>query len=484
MKKLFSFLIFSLVCILTYGQSSELSVKKIMQDPKGWVGTSPSNITWADDSKTLYFEWNPDQNPGDSLYKISAPWKSVERVTKKEANTLPDRHFHYTKDRRKKIYSKNGDIFLVDLKSSKILQITNTLSNESDPSFTFDEKAITFTSENNLFLWNMTDQSLVQLTDFRRGNEQGEKRETLQNQWLKNDQMGLIQVLSEKENARKQKEAYLESTKPDRPEAIYTGSGNINQITLSPDRKYITYSLYKRAKTQGTIVPDYVTESGYTEDINARSKVGDDLSDLEVWIYDIENKKVYQVQSAGLPGLNDQPDYTKDYRNSNEKEVKREVYTHSPIWSDNGKNALISFRSKDNKDRWIGLLNIKDGSVKVLDRQRDEAWIGGPGIGWSFSTGDIGWMPDDEAVWFQSEESGYSHLYSVNISSGKKKALTKGDYEIFSPRISRDKKWWYFEANPDHPGIKNVYSMPIQGGDLVPITSGSGGNIAYFSPDE
>ena len=49
---------------------SPLSVEKIMRDPK-WIGSSPSELLWAADGKTLYFKWNPDGAPEDSLYAIT-----------------------------------------------------------------------------------------------------------------------------------------------------------------------------------------------------------------------------------------------------------------------------------------------------------------------------------------------------------------------------------------------------------------------------
>src|SRR3712207_7278940 len=56
----------------------------------------------------------------------------------------------------------------------------------------------------------------------------------------------------------------------------------------------------------------------------------------------------------------------------------------------------------------------------VLDRQTDEAWIGGPGI--AQYTDDepyssVGWLPDGRRFFFQSERSGYSHLYTVVVRS-------------------------------------------------------------------
>jgi len=39
---------------------TELSVEKIMRDPK-WIGVSPSNVFWGEDSKQAYFQWNPEK---------------------------------------------------------------------------------------------------------------------------------------------------------------------------------------------------------------------------------------------------------------------------------------------------------------------------------------------------------------------------------------------------------------------------------------
>jgi hypothetical protein len=70
MKKSFTllFLCFGLgASAQTLGQ---LSVEKIMRDPK-WMGVSPSNIRWSDDSKKIYFNWNPDKTERDELFYIT-----------------------------------------------------------------------------------------------------------------------------------------------------------------------------------------------------------------------------------------------------------------------------------------------------------------------------------------------------------------------------------------------------------------------------
>ena len=93
-------------------------------------------------------------------------------------------------------------------------------------------------------------------------------------------------------------------------------------------------------------------------------------------------------------------------------------------------------------------------------------------------------MPDDQSVWYQSEESGYSHIWVVNTRSGKKKRLTKGNFEIYDPKISKDKNFFYFSSNEVHPGERHFYKLSIKGGKPVRLTTMPGRNDVVLSPDE
>ena len=125
------------------------------------------------------------------------------------------------------------------------------------------------------------------------------------------------------------------------------------------------------------------------------------------------------------------------------------------------------------------------GGVKILDRQRDEAWIGGPGIGsWNYSMGNIGWMQDNRRIWFQSEESGYSHLYTVDVETGEKKALTSGSFEILDAALSNDKNSFYINSNKETSFEHHFYKMPAEGGKMEQLTVMPGNNDVSLSPDE
>jgi dipeptidyl aminopeptidase/acylaminoacyl peptidase len=478
-------LLFWLIQPLAAQTLTELSVEKIMRDPK-WIGTSPSGIFWGADSKTVYFNWNPDAEAMESLYKITLNDHTPRKVDQEERNALATRFGVYNRAETKRLYLLEGDLFLEDKTNGKITQITNTVERISNPSFSAREDKIFFIMSENLFSWNVNTGVLNQVTDFKRGNETPriDRGPNEQDQWLINDQLAWFEVLKERKERREMAAANRSTTlQIKKPKTIYTGTGSASGIQISPDERFITYSIFTPALgSKRTDVPNYVTESGYTENIASRPKVGGPQGRSDLKIYDIQNDTVYNLKINDIPGLNDKPDYWDEYPENKDKKYSRTVSVNGPHWSGDGKYAVVIIGSSDNKDRWIMQLDPATGGLKLLDRQRDEAWIGGPGIS-SFG-GSYGWMPDNKRFWFQSEETGYSHIHTVNLENGQKRALTSGKFEIYSPSISKDKKFWYFTSNEVHPGIRHFYRMPIDGGAREKITAPDGNNDVRMSPDE
>ncbi len=457
-----------------------------MQDPK-WIGVSPGRVNWSPDGSLLYFNWNPEGEENASLYKIKPGETTPVKVTPEERKEMPATRGDYNKARTQMIYEKNGDIFLLLLAAGEIVQITNTVGYERSPFFSQNEKKIIFTRENNLFAWEIQSGHTTQLTNFVTGQERPERKPYSddQEEWLYHDQLRLFEVLREKKEERERSEKERELYAPETLREIYTGKERPSVIEISPDEKYIVYLFYKNVSDpKRTEIPNYVTESGYTETRSARAKVGTPyFSSTEMFIYDIHGDTTYQVLTDQIPGIGDPPDYIKDYPDKKWNPDKfRKVMLGAPVWSDDGENAVLTVSSLDNKDRWIMHLDVVTGTLKLLDRQRDEAWIGGPGTGRYGSS--VGWMPDNKSIWFQSEESGYSHLYTVNILTGKKKALTRGSFEIYNPSLSLDKKHWYFVSNEIHPGERHFYRMPLEGGKREQITHLPGRCDVSISPDE
>ncbi|GAA4268174.1 S9 family peptidase [Hyunsoonleella aestuarii] len=485
--KPFSFKLLFLVTTLSFSQienQSQLTIDNMMKG-EDFVGYLPTNIKWADNSKDIYFSWNPDKDTIRSTYKVNIDSKEINKLSFDELKAQTNGG-DYSKDYKLKVYEKEGDLFLMNTASYISKRITNTNARESNPQLSSDQKSIIYQQDNNIFQWNIDDGTTKQLTDFRSGKEKSESKLNNQDQWLQDDQLKYFEILEKRKNESDAQKYRREQTALERPETIYLGDKNINNLNVSPNSNYVVYGLYIKPKDKKTTVPNYVTESGYTTDLNARSKVGSEQNTYESWVLNIKTGETVQIKTDSIEGIKDKPKYLKEYAENLEDykgtyDDPREVRFSKPIFSDDGK-AVINITSSDYKDRWIMLIDLSNGKLKQIDRQHDDAWIGGPGVGW-FSGGVIGWI-DNDNIWFKSEKTGYAHLYSANVNTGKIKALTTGDFEILDVNLSKNKKTFYLTSNKVSPHEHHFYHLPSKGGEMVQITSKKGGHEITISPDE
>lgn len=491
MRKLLLIGLLSLVQVILYAQST-LSVEYIMRDPK-WMGYFPSDIRWSDDSQTIYFQYNPEENPSDSLYQIqlSKP-NEFAKVDWREERSMRRNQANYNSDKSKRLYVMPNDrIFLESLPNGDKKEILNWHARVSNPTFLADENLVSFVSEQNLYILNLQTDAVKRVTNISTGNKPGGMDNRNSNSdpskpFLEEENLKLLEVVRERQEKRKQSQAYRESTQlePEEEFIFYTEGKNPSNLQLSPDGKFATFLFYKTGNNKNTKVPNYVDASGYTEDLNARPKVGTKPTTSEIGIYNLEKDTVYFINTSSLPGLTDLPDYVKDYPEKEWPNKERELALFGPVFSPDGSKAIVQARSLDNKDRWIALVDLETGELTTLDRQRDEAWISGPGIGWTFSGGTLGWLPDNKHIYFQSEETGYSHLYLCNVEKQTKKELTKGEFEVFNPFLSKDGSFWYLTTSEVDPGERHFYRMPVYGGKMEKLTEMTGNNEVRLSPDE
>ncbi|WP_295122184.1 prolyl oligopeptidase family serine peptidase [uncultured Chitinophaga sp.] len=478
-KRAIALLMLSSATSLQAQQLTPLSVEKIMRDPK-WIGTSPTGAFWGKDSKTLYFSWNPDKAPADSMYYMSTSDRTPRKTAAAErSNIRAISGGSWNTARNLYLYNKSGDLYLLDVKTGKETRITNTAAYESGQQFAFNDTRIVYRNGSDYFSWNRSTGETEQLTRFVPGNKPEEKEDKLtpQEKWLKAQQLELIKVLKERKDKREAATAFSKSlpkTRELRP--LYLSGKQLSDVALSDNGQYVAYVLVKSAEDKETAVPNYVTESGFTTDIPARAKVGGEgQSSCFLYLYDKQRDTVYTINTDQLPGLTDKPDYQKN--DTTKKAVKRDFRVNHLEWSPNNKYALVDIRSNDFKDRWLLLLDAATAQLKPLDRQRNEAWVGYALVG------DMGWL-NDNTIWYQSEATGYAHLYTQDVNSGAKKQLTSGKYEVKQVSLSNDRKHFYLHTNEVHPGVVEFYRLPAAGGKAEQITSMEGSHEVTLSPDE
>ena len=495
-------LLFGLVALPAQAQQIDrppLTVERIMQAPETWIGAWPTDVFWTDDGEWVYFTWNPQGRfESDSLFKARLEGGEPVQLTAEERRQLPPRFAGWHADRQvydasfgRRVFDRDGDLFLYDLDADRLTQLTRTTARESDPRFSGDGNRVVYRAGDNLFALDLETGATEQRTDLRSGDETKEAEPSAQDAYLRDQQTRLFDVLRERARRDSLREAADEREDEGRgyPPVFYTGNQSVGQLRLSPDGRFATFTLGTDDGATQTRLVGYVTESGYAEEIDARPKVGSPFGKQTLYVQDLRRDTTYAVDLTTLPGAFDAPDYARERGET--ADSTRQLFAFGPYWSPEpapaeagGRYAVLDVRTYDNKDRWIVRLDPETGAVTSLDRQRDEAWIAGPGIAWWGGESSVGWMADGQRFWFQSERTGYSHLYTVDVATGAVTALTDGAFEVESPQLSKDGQTWYFLSSEGSPFERHVYRMAAGGGARTRLTRLAGRNDFALSPDE
>ena len=491
MYKKYCFAICLLFSLTTFAQAplAKLTVEKIMSDPK-WMGTSPSGAFWNFDGSKLYFFWNPEKAISDSLYYITKEnTLPVKASVKDKQDIVTAEALNYNLLRNAYVFEKDGDIFYTIKKENKTIRLTQTIDYESSPKFCFNDKKIVYTRNQNLYAWDIASGETEQLTNIRNeplsgsGRSNSKTTGNVQEDWLKNDQLKYFDVLRGRKTKKDSSDNYEANTKQKELRSIVLDDKNIQGLSISPDGRFIGYRLSKRGAGKMTIIPNYVTETGFTTDINGRTKVGATQGVSDTYIYDRKLDTILFIKTDTIPGIRDIPEFVKDYPKQLEerkkKNAKRDVIFYGPTWSPKSSHAIFDIRAADNKDRWIMQWDTATKNLGLISRQHDSAWVGGPGI----NSGASGWI-DEDNYWYQSEASGYAHIDITNVITKNTRQLTKGNYEIQDAQLSLDKKYFYVTTNEVHPGEQHLYKLNIADGSKEKITTMTGANNTTISPDE
>lgn len=467
-------------------QAPALGIEKIMEGER-FIGFLPESPFWSEDGQFIYFSWNPGMDTLRSLYKVPASGGDPRQVSPEEQRFL-SAEGEYSPGRNWKVFEKYGDIFLLDRKQFKTLRLTNTSEIERRPVFCGNESTIVYQRGHNLFAWDKATGATIQLTPFQTGNPTASSRKGDAEAWLEKDQLAYFEVLRKRKAVEEARKKQLEEIEPAAPKTIYLENRNLQSWQVSPDLRFVVFRLQSNGNANSTKVPVFVTESGHVEFPSARAKVGAAQERFQSFVYDRVRDTCYVLNLDSLPGIFDKPAFLQEYHQGSFPfaslyDSARPTIVHGPYFSEKGL-AVAEVKALDNKDRWIVLIDLGTGLATSLDRQHDDAWIGGPGIsGWNFSAGKLDWA-DDRHIFFHSEETGYSHLYLLNVHTREKKALTSGNFEIIHADLSADKKFFYLTSNKESPHERHFYRLPLSGGKMEKLTGGPGNYQATLSPDE
>ena len=477
------FFILAFLSLGLSGQSQNLKLEEIMKGD-AFIGSQPSNGRWSLDGKKIYFEWNPKNELGNSTYFWAKTMVKPELVSAREA-AFSKLDFKQNPGYDLAYYTDKGALYSYSIKNKiikKILQQANPISNLQ---LSFENGILFFEQNGNLLKYNSKEGTVLQITNFKKGKEQDPQSEKVS--FLNSQQKELFQFIRDQEANKKWNKAKVDENKSDFPKEYFYGKSVFESLKMSPKGDFATFRLTEEKDVKSEKMEVFITADGYNKYEDTKEKVStDNLFANKYGIYSVAKDSVYFVNFSSLSHIQDVPEYYKLYDNLKNKEKEDKlIFVQEPTYSSDGSNAVTEIRSQDNKDRWIVRLNLEKGTFEELDYQHDEAWIGGPGIpSYAYESGTLGFLGDNETIYFQSEGTGFSHLYSYNLKTNKKKQLTKGDWEVREVSLSKDKNTFYLTTNTTHPGNRDFYKMAVSGGVLQPILTQDGAHEVSLSPDE
>jgi dipeptidyl aminopeptidase/acylaminoacyl peptidase len=474
-----------LVCLIycSIGQSQSLKLEDIMKGDK-FIGVQPTNEHWSLDGKKIYFDWNPNDEIEKSTYFLQKGSAKPQLASVKEASFAridlkrnPNSDIGY--------YLENGALYSYSLKnktSKKLLQQTNSISNLR---LALENGVLFFEQDGNLLKYNSKEGTILQLTNFKAGK--AEEKDVEKESFLKSQQKELFQFIRDQDEKKKWNVAKTKENKSDFPKTYSYGKSVFENLSINPKGDFVTFRLTESQETKSEKMEVFITKDGYNQTPNTKEKVSvNNLAPTKFGIYSVAKDTIFYMNFSSLSHIQDAPKYYDLYDNlKNNKKEDRLIVIQEPIYNQDGTFAVAEIRSQDNKDRWLVKLNLDKNTFEEIDYQHDDAWIGGPGIpSDAYDAGTIGFLGDNETIYYQSEATGYSHLYSYNIRTKKKTQLTKGNWEVRSILLSKDKKTFYLTTNTTHPGNRSFYKLNSEDLVLQPILTKDGSHEVSLSPDE
>lgn len=461
-----------------------ITLTQTMADPD-WIGPPVEQAWWAWDSQHVQYQLKRE---GASIRDTWQQGLSAGNAVKLDGAARADLDAPRAvldASRQRMAFVRNGDVFVRDLRNGALTQVTRSSEDEALPQWSSDGNLV-FRRGNDWFRWR-AGQGVGEAAVVKAEKDPAAAPKADD---LRERQLAMISTLKKdkelRDGARAQNEEWRRADTTRAPAPTYLGDDvAIADTALSPDGKWLLVVTTAKGANEGQAgkMPKYVTESGYEEFEDVRTRVGrNDPLPHRLWLVDVGAAKATELKFDSLPGITDDPlaamrkAAKKDPLKGNRPvRIETDGDGNGPAihWSDDGRNVALLVRAVDNKDRWIASVDLANAKLVTRDRLTDNAWIS-----WGFN--DFGWTREG-ALWFLSERSGYSHLY-LN-EGGKSRALTSGKWEASAPELSPDGTTFFFACNRKWPGDYEVCAVDRNGGDVREVTSLDGVEDFSLSPD-
>ncbi|MEO0422226.1 MAG: prolyl oligopeptidase family serine peptidase [Pseudomonadota bacterium] len=462
-----------LIAMASAAAAQTPDLEQIMADPD-WIGSPVQAVWWQLDGTQALYRVKREGSDATDIVAVSLDSGNTQvldfaaQAGSDGASPVVDAQG------QRALFTREGSLWLRELATGGLRQLAGADVPVSSPRFGADPGTVQFRRGGRWWQQDLDTGVARALAQLKFEDAPYEVEENS----LTADQVRLfVEVADAVEAERAAHEearaaAVVDTGRPTAP--WYLGAGKrVIASAPSADGRWLLAAIGPAKEDEGKAdhMPKFVTRSGYVEVEDVRQLVGRNArAGQSLWLLDLQTHTKHAIDLTVLSGTDVDP--LADLKTAQDltpydADNRRPVYVSALEWHRRDAVAAIQLFAVDNKDRWLITVDARGDAPATTERHRlhDPAWV-------SYSFNDFGWVPGDmaDALWLLSEESGYSHLYTVSLGDGKLHRVTDGTFEVSQVTPEANGATVLAITNHAHPTEHDLYRIDLANGSLTRLT--------------
>lgn len=181
-------------------------------------------------------------------------------------------------------------------------------------------------------------------------------------------------------------------------------------------------------------------------------KAGEDNSDVQIYLYNLENKESKLVN------------------------IGKNTYSYIPRikWTNDANILAIQSLNRHQNELTITLADATSGNTEIIYQESNKYYIR--------ISDNLTFLNNNEHFIITSEQDGFNHIYLFDILGNLEQQITKGNWDVDKLYGINEKKGLiYFSSSESSPINRELYTIRLDGTEKKKISPNPGTNIASFS---
>ena len=289
--------------------SSAITLEQAMAHPD-WLGRQAERAFWAADSKTVVYAQKQQGNELRDLFTQAVNSQAASQVALNKLHTLGAANAVYSADGKVQAYVFEGNVFVKNINTGAITQITHDSAKQSKPQFLTDGN-LAYRQGNTFYKVNLatgaqTEIANLHLSDAPKGVTEPET-------YIAKEQHKLIDYIALTHKNKKDKQARKEQLNQQNSSIadaqFYLGKGNeLADVQLSPNGKALIAVVTEARpwRDEADIMPNYIADDARVKAEKVRRRVADEKPQTSQVIYiDLTEQTQTALAFDTLPGFDE-----------------------------------------------------------------------------------------------------------------------------------------------------------------------------------